>query len=153
MSSLGNHGRMRLGRMAKWQKWASYGLFSMCVASGLAWFVLGDLLEWMPPHLKVWWILHGLTSILSLLLIGAALPQHISVAWKAKRNRSGGGISTFFLGLLLVSVMALYYGAASFHEPARWAHIALGLFLLILFPWHIVQGRKASAVITMVKRT
>lgn len=146
-----NHGRLRLGRMAKWQRWVSYTLFSLCVTTGLIWFVLGDLFEWMPPQLKAWWILHGITSILSLLLIGAALPQHISVAWKAKRNRIGGGISTFLLGLLLGSVMALYYGAASFHDEARWIHIALGVVLVVLFPWHILRGRKAVAVVDGVK--
>lgn len=151
MSHSLNHGRLRLGRMAKWQRWASYSFFSLCVFTGLVWFVLGDLLEWMPPQLKLWWVLHGITSMFSLLLIGAALPQHISVAWKAKRNRIGGGASTFFLVLLLGSVVTLYYGAASFHDEARWVHIALGFFLIVLFPWHILQGRKARAVISKIK--
>ena len=153
MSSSTNHGRLRLGCMAKWQRWTSYVLFSLCVSSGFVWFVLADLLEWMPPQLKVWWVLHGVTAMLSLLLIGAALPQHISVAWKAKRNRGGGGLSTFLLGLLLGSVMVLYYGAASFHDEARWVHIVLGIFLLILFPWHILRGRRAAAVMARYKNT
>jgi len=153
VSSSTNHGRLRLGRMAKWQRWTSYVLFSLCVSSGFIWFVLADLLEWMPSQLKIWWVLHGVTSILSLLLVGAALPQHISVAWKAKRNRGGGGLSTFLLGLLLGSVMVLYYGNASFHDEARWVHIALGIFLLILFPWHILRGRRAVAVIARLKNT
>jgi hypothetical protein len=153
MSPSANHGRLRLGRMAKWQRWASYSLFASCVTTGLIWFVLSDLFEWMPPQLKVWWVLHGVTSILSLLLIGAALPQHISVTWKAKRNRIGGGVSTFFLGLLLGSVIALYYGAGSFHDEFRLVHIALGICLVILFPWHILRGRKSRAVITRMKNT
>ena len=69
----------------------------------------------------------------------------------AKRNRIGGGASTFFLVLILGSVVTLYYGSASFHDEARWVHIALGFFLIVLFPWHILRGRKAMAVISKIK--
>ena len=142
-----NHGRLRLGRMVKWQKWSSYIVFSLCVVTGLMWFLLGDVYHWMPPQLKIWWLSHGLTSLVSLMLIGAPLPQHVSITWRAKRNRGGGGLSMAFLILLLGSVGFLYYGSADIHEEVRVFHITIGLVLLAAFPWHIIRGRRSASIL------
>ena len=139
-----SQGKMRLGRMASWQRKSSYFVFSATLATGLVWFVLGDLFEYMPPQLKIWWIAHGLTGLLSIIWIGAAMPQHIVVAWRAHRNRWGGSIATLFIALLLISTALLYYGPELVRENVRWIHIGLGISLLIIFPWHIIRGRKSG---------
>lgn len=148
MSHSVNHGRMRLGKMPKWQKWSSYFLFAVCMFTGLVWFLLADVLNWMPPQLKTWWIAHGISSLLTFLLIGASLPMHISVTWRAKRNRALGAFSGAILFILMASALFLYYGGESLHDLARLVHIILGLLLVIAFPWHIIHGKKASSQVS-----
>ena len=135
---------MRLGRMSAWQRKSSYVIFSACVVSGLFWFVLGDFFNYLPPQLKLWWMAHGLTGLLSIVLIGAAMPQHIVVAWKAHRNRWGGSIATFLIVILFFSTALLYYGPELLRDNIRWVHIGIGLTLLVIFPWHIIRGRKSE---------
>jgi len=60
-------------------------------------------------------------------------------------------LSTFLLGLLLGSVMVLYYGTLHFMMKPVGFILPWGYFLLILFPWHILRGRRAVAVIARLK--
>lgn len=138
-----SHGKLRLGRMASWQRKMSYIFFSLCAITGLVWYLLADFFDFLPPKLTIWWIAHGLTGLLCFLLIGAAMPQHIVVAWRAHRNRVGGAIATFFIVLLLVSTALLYYGPEIIRDNARLTHVGLGMSLMLLFPWHIIRGRKS----------
>lgn len=136
---------MRLGRMASWQRKSSYVFFSLCALTGLVWYVLADFYGFLPPKLTIWWLTHGISGLICFLLIGAAMPQHIVVAWKAHRNRVGGALATFFIAMLLISTALLYYGPEMIRDDARITHISLGLSLLLLFPWHILRGRKIPA--------
>lgn len=138
---------MRLGRMASWQRKFSYVFFALCAFTGLVWFVLGDFLQFSPPKLTFWWVTHGLTGLMCFVFIGAAMPQHIVVAWKSHRNRVGGALATCFIGMLVISTVLLYYGPEFIRDDIRMTHVILGLILLVLFPWHIIRGRKSSAKI------
>ena len=139
---------MRLGRMASWQRNVSYIFFSVSAFTGVIWYVLADFFDFLPPKLSIWWLTHGLTGLVCLLLIGAAMPQHIVVSWRAQRNRFGGAVATFFVAMLLISTALLYYGAEHIRENARLTHVLLGLVLLVLFPWHIIRGRRSAAKIS-----
>ena len=142
-----NHGKLRLGKMAPWQKWSTYLLLSACLLSGLIWFVLADFFFFMPTSLKPWWVAHGSSSLLCLLILGAAVPHHILVTWRSHRNRLGGLAASLVLLGLVMTALLLFYGTEPFHDAVRWIHIVLGLGILILFPWHILRGKKSAAQI------
>ena len=135
---------IRLGRMPTWQKLATYWIGTICLVTGLIWFFLADIFELRPPDLKIWWISHGVTGLLSLVLIGAALPQHVTVTWRSQRNRWGGLFSSLVLVFLAVSAGSLYYGSGEYHDTIRLCHILGGGVLLVAFPFHIIRGRNAS---------
>lgn len=152
MNKHANHNKLRLGKMPSWQRWLSYIFFSLCLLSGLIWFVLVDFLSQLPHQVKIWWLVHGISSLICFILLGAALPQHVSITWRSKRNRLGGGIATAILFFLLISSLFLFYGWESVHEPIRCLHIGLGLLLAIFFPWHIIRGRQSVTQLDFIKR-
>lgn len=153
MNKQANQNRLRLGKMASWQRRLSYIFFSLCLLSGIIWFVLVDFLSQLPSQVKVWWLIHGISSLICFTLVGAALPQHISITWRSRRNRICGGIATAILFGLLTSSLFLFYGWESVHEPIRWLHIGLGLLLVIFFPLHIIRGRQSIAQLDFMKRS
>lgn len=135
----------RIGRMARWHKNIVYIVLMTCSATGLIWFGLGEFTELLPPQLRFWWITHGLSGLLALCIIGSALPQHIIVTWRSHRNRLAGAMTTLIFAVIAISTGLLFYGNEGLHDPARWIHIALGLGLCLIFPWHIFKGRKSTA--------
>ena len=151
MSHSVNHGKLRLGKMAPWQKWSTYLLLSACLVSGLIWFVLADIFIFMPTLLKPWWVAHGSSSMLCLLIFGAAVPHHMLVTWRSHRNRLGGLVVSLCLLGLVMTALLLFYGTEALHDAVRWIHITLGLGILILFPWHIVRGKKSVARIHLAR--
>ena len=52
-----HHGALRVGRVARWQRWMSYATLGVCAVSGLVWFVLMDGAGMEPPQLVFWWII------------------------------------------------------------------------------------------------
>ena len=139
----GHHGAARVGRMARWQRRFSYGMLGACALTGLVWFVLADGWQLPPSRLRPWWVGHGVSSLVALVAIGGALSQHVVATWRHRRNRAAGALT---LGALLVaggSALLLLYGAESWHAAAHWTHVALGLGAAVLFPWHVVRGRRS----------
>ena len=138
--------------MPRWQRWATYWLLLTCMFSGLVWFVLADLFMFTPPGLRVWWISHGVTAMPCMLMIGAAMPQHINVTWRAHRNRRAGSLITLLLATLIASALALLYGSEAGHDAGRLIHSYVGMAVLVLFPWHIWHGRRSVARIDSLLR-
>lgn len=135
----------RIGRMARWHKNTVYAILLTCAVTGLMWFGLGEFAELLPPQLRFWWVTHGLSGLLALCIIGSALPQHLMVTWKSHRNRFAGAMATLIFALIAISTGLLFYGNEGLHDPAKWMHIILGLGLCLIFPWHIIKGRKSTA--------
>jgi hypothetical protein len=135
---------IRLGRMARWHKNTTYAILLSCAVTGVAWFVLGEIFEFLPPQLRFWWITHGLSGLLTFFIIGSALSQHVLVTWRSRRNRLAGALSTLIFAFISLSTALLYYGNDLIRDPAKWVHIGLGLALCLIFPWHIVKGRRCK---------
>lgn len=133
------------GKMQRRQKLATYWLFGLCFGTGLAWFAGLDLLHLPPPTMRVWWIAHGCASVLALLPLGAALPQHLVVTWKARRNVVPGVAAGAGLALLVLTALGLLYGPEAWHDGAHRLHAVLGLALVAVFPLHVWRGRRAAA--------
>ncbi len=144
------HGVMRIGRMARWQRRCTYALFGTCFVSGIVWFALMDLGGWQPPQLVFWWIVHGVSSFVALLAIGAAIPQHVVATWRHHRNRLAGTTSFAFIALAALSALLLLYGPEASRAAVHWAHVGIGLGLVVAFAWHVLRGRRSLSTITPV---
>ncbi len=140
-----HHGAMRIGRVARWQRRSSYLVLGACALTGLAWFVLLDAAGWPPPRLVPWWIGHGVTGVLTLVVIGSVLPHHVLSTWKHHRNRWLGGIAFAALILLALSALLLQYGPEPWHAAVHWAHVGVGIAAVLVFPLHVFGGRKSVA--------
>ena len=134
----------RLGRMARWHKTTTYTVLLVCAVTGCAWFILSELVELMPPQLRFWWVTHGIAGLLTFFVIGSAVSQHVLVTWRSRKNRLAGALATTVFALITVSTAMLYYGNDFTRDFAKWTHIGLGLSLCLLFPWHIIKGRKST---------
>jgi hypothetical protein len=140
-----HHGILRIGRVARWQRWWSYGLLGGCAITGIVWFIGLDAYDLPPSKLVLWWIGHGVTGFLTMMVIGAALPQHVVATWRHHRNRWFGAIALAALSVIAASALTMLYGAESWHVPSHWIHIGVGIFALLAFPWHVVKGRRSIA--------
>lgn len=136
--------RSRIAHLPTWQSVSSHIIFLSCATSGVL-YLLGHELEIRLPAFKDHNILiiHGITAYLFVLLFGAVLPTHIKAAWKAKRNRFSGSLMIIVMSLLLISGLFLYY-ADETREVALWTHWIVGGWLVLLFPFHYIAGRRAN---------
>ncbi len=140
-----HHGAMRVGRVAAWQRRASYTVLGACAATGLVWWVLADALGQAPPRLRLWWVGHGVTGFLAMTVIGMALPHHVVATWKHHRNRWLGGIAVGSMAALGLTALALEYGQEPWHAALHWVHIGVGIAALLVFPLHVLRGRRSPA--------
>lgn len=125
---------MRLGLVQKSVVWTSATVVAL---SGVAWFVLHDLIDAEPgePE-RLLLMLHGISAYAILIAIGSLLPLHVRSGWHRRRKRWTGGSTLAILVLLAVTGLVLYYGGEATREPARWIHIAIGIACIALFPVH-----------------
>lgn len=134
--------RARAGRLARWQRRCSLGVLTACAGSGLAWWALTDGFDWPQPRVRVWWIAHGVSGSLAVLALGAVLPHHIAAAWRHHRNRGLGAVTLLALSVAAASALVLLYGPEAWHLATRWLHLAAGAGALVVFPWHLLHGRR-----------
>lgn len=138
--------RPQPGRMLTWHRQATYLILGLCCLSGLGWFALQTWMNWMPPQLKFWWVAHGITGMAGFIILGAALPQHVVVTWRTKRNRWAGASCLLCACGLSASAAMLFYAPEILRETAYWLHSVAGLFLCLAFPWHIIRGKRAKPI-------
>lgn len=86
-----NQPPVRLGRMARWHKNTTYAILLSCAVTGVAWFVLGEIFDFLPPQLRFWWITHGLCGLLTFLSLALrsrntywSLGVHTETGWPAR---------------------------------------------------------------------
>lgn len=125
---------MRLGTIQKGAVWTATAMVAL---SGVAWFVLHDLIDTEPgePE-RLLLMLHGISAYAVLIAIGSLLPLHVRSGWYRRRKRWTGGTTLAILVLLAMTGLVLYYGGEATREPARWIHIAIGIACIALFPVH-----------------
>lgn len=125
---------MRLGFVQKSAVWTAATVVAL---SGVAWFVLHDLIDAEPgePE-RLLLMLHGISAYAILIAIGSLLPLHVRSGWHRRRKRWTGGSTLAMLVLLAMTGLVLYYGGEATREPARWIHIAIGIACIALFPVH-----------------
>jgi hypothetical protein len=128
----------------------TYAVFATLILTGAVWLI-ADLLK--DPEGEIWQMvaadmlmLHGMTAMLALILIGAMIPLHIQRSWRAGKNRVSGAVMIGVNAILVATAWGLYYaGSDGLRTFVVDVHIAAGLALPALVIAHVVLGRRAKA--------
>ena len=128
---------------------STYAAYAALFVSGAAWIVADQLKDseagetWQAIAANML-MLHGITAMVALVLLGALIPLHAQRAWRAGKNRVTGSIMAGLNAVLVATAAALYYaGADTLRTFAADVHIVVGLALPILILTHIVLGRRS----------
>jgi len=128
----------------------TYTAFAVLYVSGAVWLAADQLKDadgelWQAVAANML-MLHGITAMVALLLLGALIPLHMQRSWRAGRNRITGSIMIGLNTVLIATAAGLYYaGAEMLRTVMADVHIAVGLGLPLLILTHIVLGRRARA--------
>jgi cytochrome c biogenesis protein CcdA len=131
-------------------RYAIYAAFAVLFLTGAGWFIA----DWQKDISsdEIWQqvaanmlMVHGGAAMLALLMIGALIPLHLLRSWRAKKNRVTGSVMAAFNAILIVTAFGLYYlGSEAVRPWMSWIHIGAGLLLALMFPLHIVLGRRPA---------
>jgi hypothetical protein len=125
-----------------------YAVLALLFASGVLHFVLHDYFPARGPFgpepnpMEPWLLrLHGAAAMATLFAFGLLTPTHVGRFWRLARNRVPGLALVAVLLLLVVTGYGLYYlGGEQIRVVTRLAHVALGLFALPAFGFHLWRG-------------
>jgi cytochrome b561 len=127
-----------------------YAIFATLAATGVI-RLIADVLK--NAEDEVWQtiaadmlMLHGMTAMIALVLIGIMIPLHIQRSWRAGKNRVSGAVMIGANAVLVATAWGLYYaGSDLLRTFAADVHIAVGLALPALATAHVVLGRQSRA--------
>jgi hypothetical protein len=127
-------------------RYAIYAGFAVLFLTGAGWFVA----DWLKDGDEIWQqvaanmlMVHGGVAMLTLMALGALIPLHFLRAWRAGKNLVSGSIMAAFNAVLIVTAFGLYYlGSEAVRPWLSWIHIGAGLCIALMFPIHILLGRK-----------
>jgi hypothetical protein len=128
----------------------TYAIFATLVLTGAIWLI-ADLLK--DPESEAaqmiaadMLILHGMTAMIALVLIGAMIPLHVQRSWRAGKNRASGAVMVGVNAILVATAWGLYYaGSDLLRTFVADVHIAAGFALPALAIAHVVLGRRVRA--------
>ena len=140
----------RPGRLPRWQEWSVYVSFSLLVATGILWLLLDTFVrvtgEFGPEHdpAQQWALIaHGVIAYGFLLVAGAMVPVHMTLAWNSRRNLKSGLTLAGVLLLLAVSGLGLYYlGDEASRHWTSIVHWSVGLVAALVLLIHALIGRR-----------
>ena len=124
-----------------------YATGAVLVGTGAAWAWLHSLVDERVALPAIAWLMkiHGAAAMLSLVLLGSVLFQHIGAGWRLARNRSSGVAILALSALLAVTGYLLYYaGDERVRSFASLLHLAVGAIAPLLLAVHVLP-RLASA--------
>jgi hypothetical protein len=127
----------------------TYAVFATLAATGAVWLI-ADLLK--DPEGETWQMiaadmlmLHGMTAMIALILIGAMIPLHVQRSWRAGKNRTSGAVMIGINAILVATAWGLYYaGSDLLRTFVADVHIIVGLALPALVIAHVVLGRRSG---------
>jgi len=129
-------------------RFAIYAAFAVLFLTGAGWLVAdwqkdisGD--EIWQQTVAYLLMVHGGAAMVTSLLLGAVIPVHLLCAWRSRKNRISGSVVVTFNAVLIVTAFGLYYlGSETLRPWISWTHIAAGFSLSLIFPVHILLGRR-----------
>ena len=130
----------------------NYVAFATLLVTGAIWLVADQLKT--SENGEMWQaiaantlMLHGMTAMIALVLLGALIPLHVQRSWRAGKNRITGSVMVGFNAILVATAAGLYYaGSDLLRTFVADVHIAVGLALPALIVTHVVLGRRAKTL-------
>jgi hypothetical protein len=122
-----------VNRLHKGLRLTLYALFGALLATGIAW-------EAMSPGAPAALLMkiHGAAAMLTLVLLGMVLAQHVPTGWAAQRNRQSGAVMLGAAAWLAVTGYLLYYAGG---EALRWyaaqSHLWVGIAAAAIGGFHV----------------
>jgi hypothetical protein len=113
-----------------------YSALGVLLASGIAW-------EAMSPGATASLVMkiHGAAGMLTLVLLGALLAQHVPAGWTSRKNRKSGAILLGAMAWLALTGYLLYYaGTESLRWYAAQSHLWVGIAAGGIVGWHIKRS-------------
>jgi hypothetical protein len=110
-----------------------YVLFGALLATGVAW-------EAMSPGASAALVMkiHGAAGMLTLVVLGMLLAQHVPVGWAEHRNRKSGVVMLGAAAWLAMTGYLLYYAGS---EALRWyaaqSHLWVGIAAAAIVGFHV----------------
>jgi hypothetical protein len=130
-------------RFANWYRRLVVLVMTTVGGTGLLWFGLHDIAAQKPGDMQHYaLVMHGISSAGILIIFGSALPLHVPVAWRWRRNMFSGIGLIGAIALLGVTGLMLYYLGEDGRWLARWMHVVVGLASLVVAPWHLIRGAR-----------
>lgn len=127
-------------------RYAIYAAFTVLFLTGAAWLVADakkDADEIWQQVAANMLMVHGGVAMLALMVLGALIPLHFLRAWRMGSNLVSGSIMAGLNAVLIVTAFGLYYlGSETVRPWMSWIHIGAGLCVSMMFPVHILLGRK-----------
>jgi hypothetical protein len=128
-------------RLERGLRWSIYATSAVLFATGVAWWMLGDGHRAIRLYLIA---AHGFAGMLFLVALGAILVMHVREGWRRALNWISGSLMLATAVLLGLSACGLYYlGSDTLRNLVSDLHIALGLFVPLIFVAHVALGRRA----------
>jgi hypothetical protein len=128
----------------------TYAIFATLALTGSIWLI-ADMLKsaddetWQTVASDML-MLHGMTAMIALVLIGSIIPLHIQRSWRAGKNRVSGAVMIGTNAVLVATAWGLYYaGSETLRTVVADVHIAVGLAMPALVIAHVVLGRLSKA--------
>jgi cytochrome b561 len=126
----------------------NYAVFATLVATGVIWLI-ADMLKtsadeerWQAIAANVL-MLHGMTAMIALVVLGAVIALHVRYSWRAGKNRMSGAVMVGANAVLVITAWGLYYaGSDLLRTFAADVHIAVGIAWPALVIAHVVLGRR-----------
>jgi hypothetical protein len=130
-------------------RYAIYAGFAVLFLTGAGWLVA----DWHKDGDETWQqvaanmlMVHGGVAMLTLMALGALIPIHFLRAWRARKNIASGLAMAGFNAVLIITAFGLYYlGSETVRPWMSWIHIGAGLCVSLMFPIHILLGRRPKA--------
>src|SRR5258706_2089202 len=126
----------------------NYRFFATLLATGAIWLA-ADMLKTSADEELGQAIaanvlmLHGMTAMIALVVLGAVIAVHVRHSWRAGKNRMSGAVMVGANAALLITALGLYYpGSDLLRTFAADVHIAVGIAWPALVVAHVVLGRQ-----------
>jgi hypothetical protein len=110
-----------------------YAALSALLASGVAWEAMSA-----GAAASLVMKIHGAAGMLTLILLGTLLAQHVPAGWTANKNRTSGAILLGAIAWLALTGYLLYYAGS---ELLRWyaaqSHLWVGIAAIAMVGLHL----------------
>ena len=113
-----------------------YAALGVLLASGLAWEAMNA-----GAAASLVMKIHGAAGMLTLVLLGALLAQHVPAGWASNKNRKSGAILVGTMTWLALTAYLLYYaGSESLRWYAAQSHLWVGIAACAIVGLHIKRS-------------